>query len=284
MMSRFVGLFKKNDLDKQRAFQKRVKTMLAELYPHREFTLSEDPLTLESNGSVHGLTNLKANFLLSSQTQSDLRELIQGQFDPVFEEFETDSDRNWNDARRRLMPQLMPASFLDRMALLSLPFGDEVVLGFVIDGDKAYSYVRTEEAERWATDPNELKEIALENLNQRSKGIELTVIDGDNGLFVINTLDGFDAVRILLGEMQELIAEHLGSPFYFGIPNRDFLICWSRNGDAEFQGRMRCQISSDFDERPYPLSRRAFQVTSDGDIELEADGKIDSRVSTAELN
>ena len=97
-------------------------------------------------------------------------------------------------------------------------------------------------------------------------------------------MDGFDAVRIVVSGVRDSIAEHLGSSFYFGVPNRDFLICWSKNGNAEFQDQMRGQISSDFDERPYPLSRKAFQVTLGGDIELVSDDKIDSRMLTAELN
>jgi hypothetical protein len=47
---------------------------------------------------------------------------------------------------------------------------------------------------------------------------------------------------------------------------------------------MRSQISTDFDERPYPLSRNVFEVNNDGTIEIATFGVADPRVLTAELN
>jgi hypothetical protein len=84
--------------------------------------------------------------------------------------------------------------------------------------------------------------------------------------------------------MRAVVAEHIGSPFFAGVPNRDFLICWSATGDREFQEKMRQQISSDFDEQPYPLCRLALIVTEDGEIEIAASAKPDSRAANADLN
>jgi hypothetical protein len=47
---------------------------------------------------------------------------------------------------------------------------------------------------------------------------------------------------------------------------------------------MRQQISSDFDEQPYPLCRLALIVTEDGEIEIAASAKPDSRAANADLN
>ncbi len=182
------------------------------------------------------------------------------------------------------MPQLMPQEFLEKFDLVHFPFGDNVVLGFVFDTESAYSYVRSEERSAWKVDEETIRSASFVNLSERSNGIEMAAFPGDNGLFVVNTLDGFDAVRILDKGLQELVAEHLGSPFFAGVPNRDFLICWSKNDDAEFQGRMRTQISSDFDERPYPLSRSVFKVSAGGLIQMETFEGDDPRALTAENN
>jgi len=70
-------------------------------------------------------------------------------------------------------------------------------LGFVIDAEKAYSYVMVSDAARWNVDIPGLREAALENLDQRSDSVAATAAPGPNGFVIVNTLDGFDAVRII---------------------------------------------------------------------------------------
>lgn len=286
MISRFVNRFKKTDLDEQRAFQKRVRAVLLERYPNREFILAEDPLTLKMDETILGLTNLRSNFLLTTQTDAELKELVADQFDIVLPSSEHVDrlDLTWSQARLKLMPQLMPEEYLTTMDLVHLPFGDEVVIGFVIDSEDAYSYVRETTISEWGIDTTEVRSTAISNLNESSKGIETSVFPGDNGIFAVNTLDGFDAVRIIVPDLQQLIGEHIGTPFYVGVPNRDFLICWSKNDDKEFQSEMASQVNSDFAERPYPLSGRTFVVNSNGSISLAEISDADPRSLTAETN
>jgi hypothetical protein len=287
MFSRFTKLFKKNDLDEQRAFQARVARILRELYPDKSLELSADPLTLKCGETTVGLTNLKANFLFGPQTDIELRVLVTEHFRKAFAGtlLLNENDLSWATVKSQLMPQLMPRSFLDRMDLVHFPFGDdEIVLGIVIDGDEAYSYILKSGLKDWEVSEDEVKRTAFDNLSRRSKGIEMTSVPGDNGLFLVQTMDGFDAVRIVEPAMRSFIGEHLGLPFYFGVPNRDFLICWSKNGDQSFNDQMRSQISSDCDEQPYPLSRLAFEVTVDNEIQLANRDSSDSRASTANKN
>ena len=286
MISRFVNLFKKSDLDELQAFQRKVHVILTEQYRDRVFEITEDPVTLKMGESTLGLTNLRANFLLSSQHDDDLRELMIAQFDAIFEGTEhfDRQDLDWDDAKQKLMPQMMPEDFLKTMELVHFPFGDGVLIGFVLDSEEAYTYIRNDEVSLWGVDKNEIMSAATDNLNRRSQGIEMVAVPGDNGMFVVNTMDGFDAVRILDKELQRLISDNIGSPFYVGVPNRDFLICWAKNNDLEFQNQMRSQISNDYDERPYPLSGKTFEVTSSGDISLLTDLEIDPRALTADHN
>lgn len=287
MFSRFVNRFKRDDLDEQRTFQKKVRSILAEVYPDRSFDLDDDPHTLKLGETILGLTNLKANFLLSSQSDDDLRELTLAQFEPIFANPEPldDSEIEWDVAVRKLMPQLMPEQFLTKMDLMHDPLGDGVVIGFVIDSEKAYSYIRSEQAFKWGKGVEDLREIAIINLREASRGIEMTAVPGPNGIFAVNTMDGFDAVRIIDEELQDLIAEHVGSPFYAGFPNRDFLICWSKSSDEEFQSQMSSQVAKDFEERPYPLSGKPFEVSRGGIISLVDNvAEADDRSLSADLN
>jgi len=286
MISRFINKFKKDDLDEQRSFQRKVHAIVSKLNPDRTYELGDDPATMESDGIVYGLTNLHAKFLLSGRSNAELEELVVEVFkesDPRIAD--ADKDIPWEEARSNLMPQLMPEAFV-RIAPIELvhrPFVDGVTLGFVIDAEASYHYVNVEMRDKWRVDNDTLQSVAFENLNQRSKGIEMMAFPGDNAFFVINTTDGFDAVRILLPQIKEVISEQIGSPFFAAVPNREFLICWSATGDQEFQEKMRQQVLSDFDEQPYPLSRSAFEVLENGEIR-EFSAARDARAAKAEMN
>jgi uncharacterized protein YtpQ (UPF0354 family) len=130
----------------------------------------------------------------------------------------------------------------------------------VVDDEKSYSYATQNDLEKWEIGEEELYQTAINNLTEKSTALEMAIVPGPNGIVVVNTMDGFDAVRILLPHLQEFFAENLGDSFYFGVPNRDFLICWSKQSDEDFQDDIRQQIAADFEERPYPLSRFAFEM------------------------
>lgn len=287
MSSNFVNLFKKSDRDEQRAFQRKVHAVVSRLYPDRNFSLTDDPFTLKSDGQVVGLTNLHSNFLLSSQTESVLEELAHAHFDAVIKGTETAArELPWEEARNYLMPQLMPLELLAKspVELLHELVVEGLYLGFVLDTADSYSYVNREDQKRWGVRADAISEAAFVNLQERSQGIEMMAFPVQNAFFIINTMDGFDAVRLLSREMREVIAEHVGEPFYAGIPNRDFLICWSKSADSEFQSKMSLQVAADSDQRPYPLSRRVLEVSGDGNIMLAPFHDPDPKASGASLN
>ena len=286
MISRFINIFKKTDGDEQRAFQGRVLKILREIQPDKNFSPSEDPLTLNLGDKVLGLTNLRSNFLLSSKTESDLRTFVTEYILNVLPGLDVTerTELGWVQESLNLMPQLMPVDFLEKLDLVSFPFAGQVVIGFVIDAEKTYSYVSKDDIKRWDVDETKIFDLALENLNERTNGIEASGAPGPNSLLVINSMDSFDAVRIISPDLQNHFGEVIGRPFYFGVPNRDFLICWTKNTDAEFQNRMRAQIAIDFEERPYPLSPSVFEVSENGDITQVEAGTIDPRAAQAESN
>ena len=287
MSSNFVNLFKKSDVDEQRAFQRRVHAVLSKLYPDRIFSLSQDPLILEMEDQIIGLTNLHSNYLLSSQTEADLEELAKAHLGALIKGTESAArGLPWDEARNYLMPQLMPRELLAKapIELIHELVADGVYLGFVIDTAESYSYVNRDDREGWGVDPESIREAAFANLQQRSQGIEMMAFPGENAFFIINSMDGFDAVRLLSPEMREVIAEHVGDPFFAGIPNRDFLICWSMSVDADFHNKLSLQVATDSDQRPYPLSRKVFEVTASGDITLAPVPERDPKAPGANLN
>ncbi len=260
MISKFTNLFKKNDLEEQREFQNRVVKLLIKQYQNYKFEKSNDPLVISYDKNKLGLSNLYAKFLLSSQTNYELLELAAEHFESVLDSKDLieGEDKSWDEVKSLIFPQLMSVDFTNQFSAISFPFDQEVVIGFVVDSEKAYRYIVKDDLKNWEVDDSQVSQAAIENLAARSIDLEMTFVPPPNGILVINTMDGFDAVRIIIPHLQEFIAEKLGKTFYFGIPNRDFLICWAKKGDANFQTTMKQQIAADFKERPYPFNKYAF--------------------------
>jgi uncharacterized protein YtpQ (UPF0354 family) len=274
MISKFINSFKKTDLDEKNAFRKQVITLLTKKFPNFSFDVGKDSDTIDVKGNegidlTLGLTNLKSNFLHTSQTPKDLEDLVNEQFATLELKSEfvknLEKPESFNDVKSKLILQIMPIEYAGKMPLIQFPLGNQVIVGIAIDDEKFYRYATIKDLETWEVSENEVYQIAETNLNEKSKGIEMMAIP--NNLVIVSTLDGFDAARILLPEMIDVFAKNLGLPFYFGIPNRDFLICFAANADDEMRQNISNQVNTDFDEKPYPLSRYTFIV--DGKREIK---------------
>ena len=79
----------------------------------------------------------------------------------------------------------------------------------------------------------------------------------------LHALRGYDAARLLLGDLHRRLAAKLGGDFYVATPARDMFVAMSLGPD-EFVGRLRERVDDDYTRMPYPISRELFYVTLDG--------------------
>jgi Protein of unknown function (DUF1444) len=283
MNSNFKNKFKKSDLDEINAFCQKVISILKEMFPSYDFVSDENGEVIKVDELKLGLTNLRSKFLLTSQTNYELKNLVEEHFGSIINILESNKateNKSWDAVQNSIMLQLMPVEFTSKLPMINFPLGDEVAIGIVIDGEKSYQYVTPENLENWGITKEELHQTAIENLMEKSANLQMTFVPPPNGLIVINTMDSFDAVRILAPQMQDFFADKLGNAFYFGIPNRDFLICWSKEGDEDFQKSLKTQLAVDFEERPYPLSKSVFEFDKNDGIKQLKDyeGKAENWV------
>lgn len=286
MISKFKNQFKKNDFYEQKFFQNRIFNLLEINFPDFRFVKADDPLIIYWNENKLGLSNIYAQFLLTAQTNYELTELVKDHFEKVIESKDLleDKEQLWEEINNLVLPQLMPVEYSSQFQAVNFPFGEEIHIGFVVDDEKAYQYVTQEALNEWGISDSELWSAGIENLSEKSYDLEMTFVPPPNGIIVINTMDSFDAVRILVPHIQEFIREKLGETFYFGVPNRDFLICWSKHGDKNFQKSIIKQIAADFDERPYPLSKFFFELDKNGEFKQMREFKNLSRLNLVNNN
>lgn len=262
----FRFFFKNRAKPTLEGFRARVLKLVKASYPKVQFDASiQSADVIVAKGTQIGLQNLKAKFDQSDRSQQSLEQLVAEHFDFILREEPAVPD--FNTARQKLRPQIMPPEYARQAPILSFPFGETLAIGIVLDSDVGYSYVKREDATRWKKSDEELLEIAIANLDEASHEMQMQSTNNEEAKWIgIETKDGFDAARILIPKLREFLAGRLGNPFRFAVPNRDFLICWDTGASTRFSDFTVAKIRKDFEAQPYPLSPHVFEVTIDGII------------------
>jgi hypothetical protein len=149
--------------------------------------------------------------------------------------------------------------------VLSQPLVEGLVIAYAIDQDRTIAYISRSRFEKWGVSLEQLHQTAIDNLSARSEQIAAHAAQDESGrvnLILFQTMDGYDASRILLPTLHERLREHLGSPFAAGIPNRDILLCFRDEPDTV--SRLKQQIVEDYQRMPHGVTDRLFLVTPDG--------------------
>lgn len=259
-------------------FRDRVIVIATELFPDSKFQPAPDELEVLLVGEIRlGLHNIRAKFELANQSEDELRILVDEHFRPMLHK-ETPSldDFSLDDLREQIFPQIMPAEYagVTPIPMVSFPLATGIRIGIVADFPESYLYLRQKDLTRWGISQNEMYRIAIQNLDKSSRGIDIHLNGTDSNTFLaIQGGDGYDAARIMLPELQKFIASRLGETFRFGVPNRDFLICWRIDCAEDFHTKMSDNIVRDNSEQPYPLSSSVFVRNSEGNIHEQTNPK-----------
>jgi uncharacterized protein YtpQ (UPF0354 family) len=176
---------------------------------------------------------------------------------------------SYEEVKGQILPQIIPPRIPDIEALVSAPLAGDLRVGFVIDDEISYRYLDRETVKEWNISGEDLWQNAIRNLMRISQGMEVRRFSkSDTPFIAVGVCDSYDAARILMPEFKTKVTRELGSPFNFGIPNREFLICWPASADKEIQDFAVKQVAADFKAHQYPISPKVFQVSEDGTITL----------------
>ena len=278
MFAKLRNLFNKDGKGDDREFQGRVCAVFSDLFPDIIAVASDDPFMIDVGEIKIGLSNVRSRFNMSSRSDDDLR-IIVGEHVRLLLETQKHIDAespSWAATGPVLMPQLVNAERFGGMPILSIPFCGEVRIAFVLDSENAMRYVSDDMFESWEVNIKQVLDLAITNLEVRSNDISATTVPGN--LFAVRSMDSFDAVRILSPMIRQAIIEAVGCPFYFGVPNRDFLVCWPKN--AEMTEIWRTQVKVDSEEQPYPISKNIFESDEHGQIAEATDVKRSSGIES----
>lgn len=228
--------------------------------------VSEQPFSISVNGSIASLENLYRITILRPE-QFDrhvdrwMVELLRAS------EGTPDHAKSFAELKDRIMPMVLSGTVSDvhSGSMVNEPFLDILHIAYAVDNDRTIAYIPQGVMDKWNISMEELHEVAIQNLVAKSEAINAQAAQDEDGkvnLVIFQTMDGYDASRILLPSLHDRLRGYLGSPFVAGIPNRDILICF-RN-DEEMVERLQKQIATDFKQMPHQITDQLLLVTPDG--------------------
>jgi hypothetical protein len=234
-------------------------------FPLVKIAVGDQPFTLRVNGQLAGLENI---YRMAALRPEERLHQIDRWIVELLRASEGTPDRfgTFEELKERILPMVLPGNAADQYkGTVNTVLVDGLLVAYAIDQDRTISYIPQERFADWNLSVEELHELAINNLVTRSESLAAHAAEDENGevnLILFQTMDGYDASRILLPTLHERLRQYLGSPFGAAIPNRDMLLCF-RNDD-ETVGRLAKQVREDYQQMPHQVTDQLLLITADG--------------------
>jgi hypothetical protein len=246
-------------------FLDQVLRIIPEKFPLVKLARGEAPFSLRVNGHVAPLENI---YRAAQLRPDEMRHLVERWLVELLRASEGTPDRNgsFDELRERIYPMILGDRGDDaHRGIVTQPLVDGLTVGYAIDSDRTIAYILEPHFATWGISRDDLHEAAINNLVKRSESMNAHAAQDEEGkinLILFQTMDGYDASRLLLPTLHEKLREHLGSPFAAAVPNRDILLCF-RNDDETIE-RLKEQIAEDYRQMPHQVTDKLLLITPDG--------------------
>jgi len=246
-------------------FVARVIEIVQKRFPLVKIAPGDENFSLSVNGAVAPLENLYRGAIqdpdaLIHHVERWAVELLRAS------EGLPDQGATFEEVKDRIYPMIVSGRASDvHDGVVSQPLIEGLLVAYAIDNDRTIAYIPRKRFESWNMSLEDLHKTAIDNLTAKSEAISAHAAQDEDGrvnLILFQTMDGYDASRILLPTLHDRLREHLGSPFAAGIPNRDILLCF--RDEEENVSRLAKQIAEDFRKMPHQVTDKLLLVTPDG--------------------
>lgn len=169
--------------------------------------------------------------------------------------------------KQRILPILSSEDDPRSDERVQMPWVGGLSVGYVVDEDDSYRYVHQRMIEAWNLSPDDLHDLALQNLRRYSAThpLEVTMVgDDDNPRLLMPVKpDAYNCSRVLDPDFHGQLRELFGPELIVGVPNRDFFVAATLK-DPELIAQIRKRVDEDFSTMHHPLTRRLLVVSADG--------------------
>jgi len=247
-------------------FVEKVLEYVRSKFPLVKLARGGQAFSLKVNGHVASLENLYRIAILNPE---EMRHHVERWMVELLRAAEgrPDTGGTFEELKDRIFPLVLSSTDSDLHAgsTVTQPLLEGLMIGYGVDDDRTILHIPRPVFDSWKIPLEQLHETAIENLVKKSEAIAAHAAEDEEGnvnLILFQTMDGYDASRILLPTLHERLRQHLGSPFVAGIPNRDILLCF--RDDPATVDRLRSQIKADFRAMPHQVTDRLLLITPDG--------------------
>ena len=220
-----------------REFLTRVIEIVRERFPLVKIDAGDEAFSLSVNGSVAPLENLyRVDGAASGRPQAS-RRALGGRAAPRGGRQRRTRAATFDEVKDRILPMIVGGDDgrWRRQGVVTQPLVEGCTSRTRSTTIGRSPTSRRRSSRRGTCRSRRLHETAIENLVARSEAISAHAAQDEDGkvnLILFQTMDGYDASRVLLPTLHDRLREHLGSPFAAGIPNRDILLCF-RDDDGD---------------------------------------------------
>ncbi|MBC7967106.1 MAG: DUF1444 family protein [Fuerstia sp.] len=169
--------------------------------------------------------------------------------------------------KQRILPILSSEDEPRSDERVQMPWVGGLCVGYVVDEDDSYRYVHQRMIEAWNLSPDDLHDLALQNLRRYSAAhpLEVTMVgDDDNPRLLMPVKpDAYNCSRVLDSDFHGQLRELFGPELIVGVPNRDFFVAATMK-DPDLIAQIRKRVDEDFSTMHHPLTRRLLVVSADG--------------------
>ncbi len=149
------------------------------------------------------------------------------------------SDREFVEIQDLLMPVLKAPFQLRRPPdeLLRRDFAGNLGIIYVADEEDSFRVITPGDVDRWEEELDEINEIALKNLVDRTPGLRC-----EQELCGSSTGDGYDATRLISDELRRPITDQIGQAVY-AVPQSAVFVALPRRLADEIRGTVLEQFT-----------------------------------------
>ncbi|WP_428674796.1 DUF1444 family protein [Reyranella sp.] len=248
------------------SFRAEVLDILHRKYPAMKAVAAQEVGVIEIDAGSIGLQNLyaMAGPLPARKRQAAIVEFLEKMV--AMAPSRPAHPPSWPEVKELVYPRFVQADLVRLTPdLLHRPFSPGVVVGYVVDNGPSVSFINREEAKGWGMAEQSVDETAIANLEALSAPLPIEVHEPKHGtgLFAyFQTMDSYDAARLLLPQFRGRLLAALGGVALVGIPNRDFLVAWSP--DFGLFEKIAARVGQDFREQPYAITDTIFRADRQG--------------------
>ena len=168
------------------------------------------------------------------------------------------------------MPRVVGEAFLGKLgeehrgAIYQMALAKGLYLALLLDYAGRSRFLRSDEVKGWSLEEEEIIKRAVNNLAARSGSARFTKERHAEATIVVGqSRDGWDASRLVLPGLYEVLAEQLQPPFVVSAPHRDELLACS-GGDPVSIAALRKRASDNAARAPHAVSPEVFHLSPEG--------------------